>query len=175
MNMKKIFFTLLFVFAAMFVKAEAFTGLNSANQVVRYCGTSEVISVDKCDCCTVVKLVNEYRSLDSDTIVERVFNGAVFVGYLSVGDKIDFCMSEYDDAFIVKRVRLKGSDESLFLDDIKGKGVSSVLRVSDEGVILLANGLIIKRPKQQHQIGDIVAYRLNRGLMEAKEILQRER
>lgn len=155
---------------AMVVKAEAFTGVNTANKEVRYCGTSEVIAVDECDCCTVVKLVNEYRSLDRDTIVERVYNGRVFVGYLSVGDKIDFCMSECDDAFIVKRVRLKGSDESIFLNDIKIKGESKVLRINEDGVILLANGLIIKYPKQQHQIGDTVAYRMTKVIMEAKEL-----
>ena len=171
--MKKIYLTLLVVCMAMVVKAEAFTGVNTANKEVRYCGTSEVIAVDECDCCTVVKLVNEYRSLDRDTIVERVYNGRVFVGYLSVGDKIDFCMSECDDAFIVKRVRLKGSDESLFLNDIKDKGESKVLRINEDGVILLANGLIIKNPRQQHKVGDTVAYRLRRQLMFAEEISKR--
>ena len=171
--MKKIFVTLLVVFVAMFVKAEAFTGVNSANQVVRFCGTAKVISVDVCDCSTVVKLVNEYRSLDSDTIVERIYNGIDFTAYLSIGDEIDFCIDECEDAFIVKRLRLKGSEECQFLDDIKKKGISTVLRIHDDGIIWLANGLIIKYPKQQHKVGDTVAYRLRKQLMFAEEISKR--
>ena len=171
--MKKIFVTLLVVFVAMIVKADAFTGLNEAKEEIRYCGTAKVISVDVCDCSTVVKFANKYRSLDNDTIVERIYNGIDFIAYLSIGDEIDFCIDECEDYFIMKRLRLKGSEECQFLDDIKNKGISTILRIHDDGVILLANGLIIKNPKQQHKVGDTVAYRLRRQLMFAEEISKR--
>lgn len=173
--MKK-FLIIAIVFAAVVAKADNFSGLTSENRTVKFCGTAEIVSVQFCECGKTIKMVNTYRSYDSDTIIERVPEKCYynFLNYLSVGDRIDFCLSEDCDYFHVKRVRLKGGDHSYFIsEDDKRTGKAKVLRVTENGALLLENGIVITFPKAEHQKGDMVNYRLTGRLMIAKEIKKR--
>ena len=98
--MKKIIL-LAFVVMTIAVNAEKHTALCGENEVVHFCGTSEVISVEETESDIIVTLANDYRLFAKDTIVEEISKSSsnYFLRYLSVGDKIDFCLSTYNEIF----------------------------------------------------------------------------
>ena len=171
--MKRILLFAAIVMVSTMANAQAFFGVSESGNLINYCGTSEIIGITECDCSVVVTLANEYRVGKADTLYERIPSEDMdfFLRYLSVGDKVDFCIE--DDNFIVKRVRLIGGTLSHFVGD-NPIGVTRVLRIKDDGTLILENGLIIRNPKDDHEIGDEVAYKEDRQLfMMAKEIRRR--
>ena len=159
--MKRMIFVLLAVFMASGgLKAEMFFGFNEEGETIRYSGSATVIDVVEWDCCIAVTLANKYYTHKADTIVKNISQRDVnvFLRYLSIGDKIDFSLCSEPYAYI-RRIRLNGDVNPYFVKNKVGCGIAKVARVRDDGVIILENGIVIRKPKRKHKVGDMVAYR----------------
>lgn len=174
---KKIFLLFVMIMAISAVEAqEKFFGVNANDEMVRYSSTATVVDVKDCCCCyrRIVTLAVENQFADNDTIVERVPAGDYdfFINYLTVGDKFDF--NQEGNYLSVIRIRPDGKEHNFFMRSKPQKGVAKVLRVKDNGGVVLDNGIIIKRPKQQYEVGDKVCYKESwRYVAMAREIKER--
>ena len=157
-DMKKLFVLFATVLATTLLMAEKFQGINNQGMMQRYSGTGTIFEVYQEGDFIVVKMANEYRSYEPDTIEERipVSDRNFFLRYLEVGDEVDLCRCE--DIFSVKRIRIGGVSHPNFITIERMQCNATVVRIKG-GAVVLDNGLIIPNPKKNHQVGDLVLFK----------------